>query len=125
MPTILVADDERANRLLLRTLLEHAGHLVIEAVDGATALDLAREARPDLAIVDLHMPDANGVRLIEGLRADGALAHLAILLYTASDADAAMRDFMSRFRVCGVIPKPCEPHELLTIVANALRNERP
>lgn len=121
MPTILVADDEAANRLLLRTLLEHAGHAVIEANDGAQAFALACETPPDLAIVDLHMAGEDGIRLIERLRSRERLEHLPILLYTASDVNAAMRDFMTRFQVGGVIAKPCEPQQLLIIVNDALR----
>lgn len=121
MPTVLIADDEPANRLLLRTLLEHAGHVVIEANDGAQAFSLASQTRPDLAIVDLHMAGESGVRFIERLRSNESLEHLPVMIHTASDVNAAMRDFMTRFRVRGVIPKPCEPAHVLAIVNDALR----
>ena len=60
MATVLVADDNRANREALAALLESAGHRVLRAADGREALSRAREARPDLVISDVLMPLMDG-----------------------------------------------------------------
>lgn len=77
---ILVADDEALIRLGLKTMLGEMGHEAILAANGREALDLARTARPDLAILDIRMP------LTDGLEAARVLARkhpMPILLLTA------------------------------------------
>lgn len=58
--TILVVDDEMNMCLVLRRILEKAGYKVIIAVDGLKALDIVRESRPDVILLDLMMPGMNG-----------------------------------------------------------------
>jgi len=120
MATVLIADDESANRELLAYLLRHAGHESIEAADGEAALRLARERRPDVAIVDLNMPRTNGATLLKELRRDPGLRDLAIVLYTASGPSAALRDFMQLFDVRHAIPKPCQPAQALAVIESAV-----
>lgn len=120
MATVLVADDEAANRALLTYLLHHAGHESIEAADGEAALRLARECRPDVAIVDLNMPRTNGAALLKELRRDPDLRDLTIVLYTATGPSAAVRDFMQLFDVRHAIPKPCRPAQALEVIESAV-----
>ncbi len=122
MATILIVDDEPANRMLLAAILGHAGHELLEASDAAMASETLARRRCDLAIVDLWLPGSGGADLIRGIRASGeATAPMAVLLYTASAVDGAMRDFMEAYGVCGAIPKPCEPEEVLRLVEAALK----
>ncbi len=120
MARILIVDDEPANRLLVRTILEHAGHELVEAADASEGLRAARESVPDLAIVDLSLPGTSGVEFVTMLRRDPKTSAIKIALYTGSDVDAPMRDFMSLTGITHVIPKPCEPAELARLVAAAL-----
>jgi CheY-like chemotaxis protein len=117
---ILIVDDEFANRLLVRTILEHAGHEIVDAADASEGLRFARESIPDLAIVDLSLPGTSGVEFITMLRRDPKTSAMKIALYTGSDVDAPMRDFMAVASITLVIPKPCEPAELARLVAAAL-----
>ena len=83
MATVLVADDNRANRQALGALLESAGHRVLIAADGREALGLARTERPDLVISDVLMPAMDGYELVRRLRDDPASAGSVVLFYTA------------------------------------------
>lgn len=116
MAKILVADDDASNRLLLTTLLRHAGHTVVEAADGESALERVSMERPELALIDLSMPVLSGGELIRRIRADPANAGVALALYTATPPNDAVRDFMQIYRVQAAIPKPCEPDILLRMV---------
>jgi len=118
---ILVVDDDINNRLLLRLVLEHAGHEIGEASDGDEALASAHASKPDLIIVDLHMPGMGGVGFIKALRADAALANTRVALYTATISDESMRQFMESAGIGSIIEKPSEPAELLAAVEAALR----
>jgi len=118
---ILIVDDDINNRLLLRLVLEHAGHEIGEASDGGEALASAHASKPDLIIMDLHMPGMDGIEFINALRADAALADTRVALYTATSSDDSMRQFMELAGIGSVIGKPSEPPELLAAVEAALR----
>lgn len=62
--TILIIEDEEPTRLLLRTMLEAAGHEVREASNGRIGLALYRDRPPDLVITDIHMPEMSGLDMI-------------------------------------------------------------
>lgn len=84
MQTILVAEDRDRSRELLRILLEHSGYSVVEAANGAEAVLLTRERRPDLLLLDLQMPVKNGFEVLEELRSDPCFSALPIIAMTAS-----------------------------------------
>lgn len=120
MATILIVDDEPANRKLLTTVLRSRPHELLEAASGEDALRLARERTPDLIILDLHLPGMHGTRFMRALRGDSATADVKVALYTASRLDAATRGFMELARIEHVIEKPSEPETILRIVDGAL-----
>lgn len=112
--TILVADDKPQGRELVRTVLEKTGYIVLEAADGEEALRVARESRPDLIILDLHMPVLDGFGVITDLRADSAFAATPIVALTAS-AMQGDRERALSLGFTGYVTKP--------IRLSALRNE--
>lgn len=123
MATILIVDDEAANRLLVVTLLQYAGHRVLEAQNGAEALAAAKEHRPDLVIVDLYLPGMHGTQFVKTLRADDDLKDMKVALYTGTQIDSMLEDFMRLHRIACLIPKPAEPEDLIRIVNDALQSE--
>lgn len=121
MATVLVADDDRNTRLLVRTVLGHAGHTVLEAKDGSEALELAAEHRPQLILLDLSMPSMSGPEFLRALRAQPRSKGTRVALYTATAMNSALRDFMEIYGIHDTIPKPSEPAELIASVERALR----
>ena len=83
-PLILIAEDDADIRSLLRLYLEGEGMRVLEAADGNTALELAREHTPDMAILDVMMPGLNGFELTRALR---QYSDLPILILSAKSQD--------------------------------------
>src|SRR5215213_6423215 len=81
---VLVADDEGDIVELVSILLRRAGYEVIAARDGAEALELARERRPRLCILDGTMPKLAGFEVLETLRQDESMADVAVLILTAT-----------------------------------------
>ena len=120
MATILIADDDSNTRLLVRTVLEHAGYDVIEAPNGVKALESAAAASPDLILLDLSLPDISGPELLRALRANPRMKLTKVALYTATPMNAALRDFMEIYGIEHAIPKPSEPGELTGTVEEAL-----
>jgi two-component system response regulator AtoC len=87
--TILICDDEATIRTSLREALEGQGYQVLETGDGAGALASLREARPDLMLLDLKLPDTTGVELLRTLRGDG-YASPVILMTAYGDMPTAV-----------------------------------
>lgn len=94
-PSILVADDDPITRMLVRSRLEGLGADVIESEDGFEALR-AMEANPvDLLIVDLEMPNMNGLELIGRVRGQSNTQHLPIIVLTGSESRSVMEAALS------------------------------
>ena len=82
---ILIADDEPNIVISLEFLLKREGYEVVVATNGAAALASVREQRPDLAILDVMMPQRNGFEVCQDLRSDPQMQ--GCLLYTSDAAD--------------------------------------
>jgi PAS domain S-box-containing protein len=120
MATILVIDDRPANRDILKTLLGHKSHRVLEAFDGAEALALAKSARPDLVISDSLMPTMDGYEFVRRLRADPEIAGIPVIFNTAHCLDHETRALARASDVTHIIYKPAEPAAVFRAVDAAL-----
>lgn len=115
MTTILVVDDEPPILDLVRFTLEDAEVRVVEASDGVEALALARRLRPDLILLDVHMPRLDGLEACRQIRRDPALAQTPIVMLTAAGQEADR----ARGREAGAdeyLTKPFSPLALLALV---------
>jgi DNA-binding response OmpR family regulator len=115
MTTILIVDDEPPILDLVRFTLEDADVRVVEALDGAEALVLARRIKPDLVLLDVHMPKLNGLEVCRQLRLEPDLARIPIVMLTAAGQDADR----ARGREAGAdeyLTKPFSPLALLALV---------
>lgn len=121
MARILIVDDDANNRLLLTTLLRHAGHEVTEAATGLAGAEAAAAERPDAIVVDLSLPDISGVELIRRLRSDERTRDALIALYTAMRSSPAVEELAELYGIDGVIPKPGDPREILAAFDVLLR----
>ena len=124
MATILVADDNRANREALAALLESAGHYVLRAADGREALARAHEARPDLVISDVLMPLMDGYELARRLRADPATASAALMFYTAYFGGQDAQALAQAHGVARVLLKPSDNAAIVRQVEAVLASRR-
>jgi DNA-binding response OmpR family regulator len=88
---VLVADDDDDILLLVTTRLRRDGFEVIFARNGEEALTLARERRPDVAVLDLGMPKLDGLEVLEQMRADDTLKGVRVLLLTAKAQESDVR----------------------------------
>jgi diguanylate cyclase (GGDEF)-like protein len=82
---ILIADDDLANRNLLRRRLEHEGHEVIEARDGQETLELLKDASCDLVLLDILMPVMDGFQTLARIKQDDGLRELPVIMISALD----------------------------------------
>ncbi|MBI4832536.1 MAG: response regulator, partial [Candidatus Lindowbacteria bacterium] len=104
----------------LRTLLRYDNHDLLEAADGAEALEQIRTARPELVITDLLMPRVDGYELLRQLRVDPALAGVPVIFYTAVFHERQVRELVGSFAGCYYLAKPADPQAILQTVRAAL-----
>jgi DNA-binding response OmpR family regulator len=118
-PKILITDDERNIRLMLRTTLEPEGYAVDEAANGQEALDRIEQTSPDLVLLDLNMPVLDGMSVLERLGADGSVRRPKVVVLTAyGSIPAAVR--ATRLGAVDFVEKPVTPDELREIVHGVL-----
>jgi DNA-binding response OmpR family regulator len=121
MKTILVVDDEPKIVDIARDYLEHAGFSVLTAADGRSALALARTRSPDLVVLDLGIPEPDGLDVIRALRRD---SNLPIVVLTARD-DELDKLIGLELGADDYITKPFSPRELVARVKAVLRRAEP
>jgi two-component system cell cycle response regulator DivK len=110
--TVLDVEDNYHNRRLVRKILESRGYHVLEAEDGVSGLALIRAERPPLVLMDISLPDMDGLQVVAAMRADAALAAIPVIALTAS----AMRGDRERFLEAGCddyLSKPVQAMELV------------
>nr|WP_202529431.1 response regulator transcription factor [Streptomyces sp. SID8358] len=118
---VIVAEDDAKQAELVRRYLEREGHAVTVVADGLAALEQARQGEPDLLVLDVMMPRADGLDVVRVLRSEGR--ELAVLMLTARSTeddlllglDLGADDYMT---------KPYSPRELMARVRTLLRRTR-
>src|SRR5207244_12319717 len=115
--TILVVDDEEKIRCTLRGVLSDEGFDVIEAADGRRALELLQHVEPRLAIVDVWMPEVDGIELVERMRSRAPRLPI-IVISGHGTIETAVR--VIRLGACDFLEKPFQLDALLQVVGRAL-----
>lgn len=116
--TILIADDHDEMRQLVVELLESQGYEIRQATDTQEVLDGVRGERPDLLILDVHMPGAGGIEALKEIRADPDLSTMKVLLLSGSVQLAA--DWTTEVGADAHLPKPFPIDELHSTVRTLL-----
>jgi DNA-binding response OmpR family regulator len=115
MALVLVVDDAPQIRRLVRFTVEHKGHRVLEAADGADGWRLMVDERPDLVILDVMMAGASGLDICREIRAHPAFNAIPVIVMTAG-GPAATRDAALAAGASGYVSKPFRPSTLLDMV---------
>ena len=116
---ILVCEDDPTHRELIRASLARGDYRIFEIEDGRHLVEAAKSTRPDLLILDLRMPESNGVEVLNELRTDPATTDIPVLVLSGavrrSDRDAAFEAGADEF-----LAKPFSPRELAATVGGML-----
>jgi two-component system chemotaxis response regulator CheY len=117
--TIITVDDAATIRRMVAFTLRGAGHEVLEAADGAIALNVLQSRAVDLVITDVNMPNMNGIELTRQLRTLPSFRRTPVLLLT-TESDPAKKAEGRAAGATGWIVKPFSQEQLLAIVARLL-----
>lgn len=122
MSRILVVEDHPMNRLLLRDILEHRGHDVIEARDVGEARRVLAEGTPDLVLLDIQIPGGGGESVLSSIRTTERTSRLPVIAVTAS-AMVEDRQRLLTTGFDGYISKPIDTRAFGPAVEEFLRRE--
>jgi len=114
---ILVVEDNEKNMKLFRDVLHASGYRTLEAATGERAVELVFEHRPDLVLMDIQLPDIDGIEALSRLRADGRTASVPVLALTAQ----AMEGDRERFLAAGFDGYLSKPVDIAEFVATIKR----
>ena len=119
MARVLVVDDHKIIRDLVRLNLEMAGHEVLEAADGEQALEIVDADRPDILVCDLMMPGIGGLSVLRLLRANPETKKIPFVVLTAKTLPEDIRQ-ATEMGADRYITKPFEPDEVINAVDELL-----
>ncbi|MCP4154984.1 MAG: response regulator, partial [bacterium] len=117
--TILLADDNRLNRLVMIKLLANRGIKFIEAADGKEAVELAKKYHPDLVLMDAKMPVSDGYQATRLLKQDESLKHIPVIMVTAAVLKEQQEAVLEAGADC-IMKKPVSKGELLSTLMRYL-----
>jgi two-component system cell cycle response regulator DivK len=123
MSTILIVEDNEKNMKLVRDILRHKGHETLEAVNGLDGVRLALERKPDLVLMDIQLPDIDGITALQRIRDDPSLDKVPVLAVSAS----VMPDEQQKIVTSGFdayVTKPINLKQFLETVQRFLANGR-
>lgn len=116
---ILVVEDSEKNMILMRDILEYNGYVVVMAQNGETAIQLAREERPDLILMDIEMAVMDGFTAIKILRSDPELQDMKVVAVTAL-AMSGDKERVLTAGFDGYLAKPVETRQLAAMIRKYL-----
>lgn len=119
MHRILTVDDSPSMRQMIAFTLASAGYGVAEAADGRQGLELALRERFSLVLVDINMPEMDGLALLKALRAEPAYKHTPLLMLTTEGSPEKKREGRAA-GATGWMVKPFNPERLLETVRSVL-----
>lgn len=119
-PTILIADDEASIRNMLKLRLEASGFRCLVASTGREAVQIAKEKRPDLVILDLKMPDMDGDEAYKILKEDPETRNTRFIFFTARDPRSIMDKGIETIDELDFIFKPFDDTALSLLIRSAL-----
>ena len=110
--TVLIVEDNELNMKLFNDLLEAKGYNVVQTRNGLTALDLAKEHRPDLILMDIQLPEVSGLEVTKWIKEDETIASIPVIAVTAF----AMKGDEERIRQGGCEAYISKPISVATFI---------
>jgi len=115
MTTVLIVEDNEKNMKLARDLLQAKGYRTLEAVNGTDGVSMAKQHLPALVLMDIQLPDINGIEAYEQIKADPKTASIPVVAFTAS-VTPVDRSRITRAGFAAFLGKPINIKEFIATV---------
>jgi CheY-like chemotaxis protein len=122
-PLILNVDDRPASLYARDRVLRRHGFTVANADSGEAALTVARQLRPHLILLDVHLGDMDGRQVCRHVKADATLGHIPVLLISSTLASGLPHDTVNQVHADGFIAEPCDPEVLAGTIRRVLAGQ--
>lgn len=119
MAKILIADDEKDIRDLIKMILELSGHQVAATKNGEEAVAMVGDTMPDLILLDMRMPKLSGLEACEMIKSQPATAHIPVVFLSGNESSDDL-DAAQSVGANGFITKPFDPQDLIGRIAEFL-----
>ena len=119
MAKVLIVDDSPAQVFTMKNLIENWGHEAISAQNGNEALELAREEKPDVILMDVVMPGMSGFQTTRKLSKDLVTCRIPVIFVSTKDGEAD-RIWGMRQGATAYVPKPVNPDTLFSAISDAI-----
>jgi two-component system cell cycle response regulator DivK len=120
---IVIVEDNEQNQKLARDVLQLKGYRVLVADDAEAGIPLVRKEKPDLVLMDIHLPGMNGIEALAKLRADAATQAIPVFAFTASVMPQDRKEITSA-GFDGFLSKPINLKEFLETIAARLAGKK-
>ena len=120
---ILLVEDNYMNQVLVTEILTMQGYTLVDAKTGTEAISVFNTERPDLVLMDLHLPGMDGVTATRIIKADAANKDIPILALTASGIEGEEESILSK-GFDGYVSKPIEVQKLLDAITEGLKGKK-
>lgn len=121
MKKALVIEDNEDNRVLIARILEKSGYEVLTAVNGQMGYEMAVATEPDFILLDIQLPDMNGVEVLEKLRENGNTKKIPIIAVTSYAMSGDQARLLAK-GCNGYIEKPIDPMRVIQQIEQALES---
>ena len=125
MAKVLVIDDEKGVREMVRRMLESEHHTILEAADGIDGVKVFQEEQPDVVVTDIIMPNADGLEVIQRILKINPQAKIVAMSGGGRLADETYLKYARKFGAATVLSKPFPPDELLSLIRDLSNQEAP
>ncbi len=122
-PKVLLVEDNYMNKILVKEILTLNGYEIVEANSGIEAIKLIVSERPDVVLMDLHLPEMDGVTATRIIKADESVKAIPILALTAAASKGEEDDILNK-GFDGYVAKPIEVKKLLEAISKSLRDKK-
>ena len=119
-PKILVVEDFEDLLRLVASYLDSRGYHVLQAANGKVAIQTARREKPQLILLDIRLPDLNGVDVVKELRKLSRTKRVPIVVWSAEAGSTPQREMLRRAGISDYIQKPTSLKELNTVIERFL-----
>ncbi len=107
---VMIIEDNQLNQKIADMIIKQLGHKTIQVYEGKRAVEIAKQEKPDLVILDIKLPDSSGIDVCKAIKSDPELKNIPVIVITALSSDEDKKQIVLESGCDNYIAKPFLPH---------------